>query len=285
MQDLAPQAQVPLNPDELPELLEDEEWGWHYGSNLELQQRQQLREMLADNLGVFAFRSEDLVGYTGSAGGFAGVELELTPGTTRVYESERRYSPQHMAIQDEKCAEMQALGWIAEVPTTTQFASNSTCPGKKDVEGNWTERRFCIDFRPLNTHTVPDAYRMPLPEDLFSSLGEPSHLTTLDLRSGFHQLPMHPDSVPLTAFWWRRRLYAYRRMPFGLRNATAVFQRVVDSELERAGLTDCAKVFVDDIIIHSSSFAEHLQHVAAVLQCLQRAGLRVHPRKSTFRYH
>lgn len=123
---------------------------------------------------------------------------------------------------------------------------------------------------------------MPLPEDLFRSLGQPRYLSKLDLRSGFYQLPLHPDDCCKTAFWWRKRLFQFTRMPFGLRNATAAFQRVVDQELRRAGLTGCAKVFVDDILIHSDTFEDHVRHVEAVLQCLQRCRLRAHPRKSTF---
>lgn len=267
------------------DLVEDPEYHWHYGTQLSPGQLAELKEVLQRNLGAFAFKAADLVGYSGGGADYPGVVIELESGVSRVYEEERRYSLQHMAVQDQKCQELLDLGWIEEVPTTNPFASNTTCPAKKDAQGNWTDSRFCVDFRNLNRHTRPDNYRPPLPEQLFNSLGQPRFLTTTDLRSGFHQLCMAPESVSMTAFWWRRRLFAYKRMPFGLRNATAEFQRVVDRELAAAGLSHCAKVFVDDLLIHSDSFAEHLKHVEAVLQCLERVGLRIHPAKTCFRCH
>jgi hypothetical protein len=100
------------------------------------------------------------------------------------------------------------------------------------------------------------------------------------MKSGFHQLLLHPNSRSKTAFWWRRRLYQWLRRPSGLRNATAAFQRVMDTELQKAGLTHCAKVFVDDVI--TDTFEQHLEDVEAVLQCFVRCGLRVHPKKSSF---
>jgi hypothetical protein len=239
--------------------------------------------MLKRNLEAFAFTPQQLVGYHGSDHDFPGVEIHLQPGVERVYEEERRYGPRHLAIQDAKCSELLECGWIEEVSTTNPFAANSTCPAKKDADGNWTDDRFCQDYRPLNSRSASDNYRAPLPDDLFRSLGHPKYLSKCDMRSGFHQLLLHADSCGKTAFWWRRRLYQWRRMPFGLRNATAAFQRVMDTELQKAGLTHCAKVFVDDVLIFSSSFERHLQHVEAVLQCFLRCGLRVHPKKSSFR--
>ena len=283
LEDLQP---LPGAPDVVePDAVLDELHGWHYGAQLASNpdRLHQFTAMLQRNLDAFAFTADQLVGYTGGDAGYEGVRIPLQPGVTRVFEPERRCSPQHLAIQDSKCQELLDVGWIREVPTTNAFASNTTCPGKKDAEGNWTERRFCIDLRSVNQATIPDSYRPPLPEDLFNSLGHSTYLTKFDLRAGFHQLPLHPDSVAVTAFWWRRRLFAYTRMPFGLRNATAEFQRVVDNELQAAGLTHCAKVFVDDVLVHSATFEEHLQHVEALLQCLRRCGLRAHPKKSSFR--
>jgi hypothetical protein len=279
--DLDPLGSTPDTLD--PAAVADDKYGWHYGSQLTAEQRQQLQQVLEGNLEAFAFTPEQLVGYHGSDHDFPGVEIHLQPGVQRVYEEERRHGPRHMAIQDAKCAELLSCGWIEEISTTNPYAANSTCPAKKDADGNWTQERFCQDYRPLNSRSDADNYKAPMPEELFRSLGFPRYLTKCDMRSGFHQLPLHPDSCSKTAFWWRRRLYQWRRMPFGLRNATAAFQRVMDTELQKAGLTHCAKVFVDDLIIFSDSFGQHLRDVEAVLQCFVRCGLRVHPKKSSFR--
>jgi hypothetical protein len=155
-------------------------------------------------------------------------------------------------------------------------------PGKKDSEGNWTERRFCVDFRKINSRTEQDRYQPQLAEELFADVGGAKFFSKLDLRAGFHQIPFTPEIQQVTAFWWGSKLFCYKRMPFGLKNATAAFQRIVDYELGRRELTHCSRAFVDDIIIFSDTIEEHIQHVADVITCLKDCGLRAHPDKSIF---
>jgi hypothetical protein len=112
-------------------------------------------------------------------------------------------------------------------------------------------------------------------------------LTALDLRSGFHQIPMHPDSISKTAFWYASgthppQLLAYTRMPFGLKNAPAKFQRVMDAELARGGCAEFAFAYIDDLIIVSDTWDEHLRHVDQVFKTLASCNLKIHPDKSVF---
>jgi hypothetical protein len=72
-----------------------------------------------------------------------------------------------MAIQDAKCTELLGCGWIEEISTTNPYAANSTCPAKKAADGNWTQERFCKDYRPLNSRSEADNYKAPSPEDQF----------------------------------------------------------------------------------------------------------------------
>lgn len=106
-----------------PAALTDEQHGWHYGAQLAAspQQLAQFKAMLQRNLDAFAFDLSQLEGYRSTEGEFAGVQIPLQPGVTRVYEDERRYGDRHMAVQDPKCAELQQLGWIQEIPTTNFF--------------------------------------------------------------------------------------------------------------------------------------------------------------------
>jgi hypothetical protein len=91
-------------------------------------------------------------------------------------------------------------------------------PAKKNALGEWADIRFCIDYRMTNLHAVPDRHTMPLAEDLFRDLAGKKIFSSLDLRSGFHQLPVDPDSQPITAFHWPGKgLYAYKRLSFGLK--------------------------------------------------------------------
>ena len=122
--------------------------------------------------------------------------------------------------------------------------------------------------------------QVPVADELFQQLGDSSVFTKLDLRSGFYQLPLEEASKELTAFWWGSALYQFTRAPFGIKTCPAAFQQMMDTEMQAAGLTGCTKVFMDDILIHSSSVEEHLIHLRAVLTALKNCGLRAHPEKS-----
>ena len=125
-----------------------------------------------------------------------------------------------------------------------------------------------------------DKYGMP--EEIFQKVGKAVVFSKLDLRQGFLQIPIVEGDQAKTCFWVGNRLMAYRRMPYCLRNASAHFQRVMDTELALAGLDHCAVAFIDDVLIWSGSPEQHEKDVAAVLDMLQACGLRAHPDKSIF---
>jgi hypothetical protein len=85
-----------------------------------------------------------------------------------------------------------------------------------------------------------------------------------------------------TAFWWGNRLFRFKRLPMGLRNATACFQRVLDREIAQAGLSHCVRTFVDDVIVFTQTAEEHIEAVGRMLDMLYSCGLRAHPDKSIF---
>lgn len=258
--------------------IKDEEHGWSYGQSdiASEEQMQQLRDLLVANKGVFAYSLKDMPGYKG-----APCQFKMMPGA-RAWSKARPYSPLEEEIRDEKCGELSEASIIVERDTCCDFAANPTMPAKKDPEGNWTERRFCIDWRNANNQMCSDGYVPPLPEQIFGTIGGSKVFSKLDLRSGFHQIPIHEDSQHVTSFWWQRKLYQFTRLPMGIKTAVAIFQRTMDEVLQRAGLPHCACVFVDDVIVHSQTMEEHLQHLEAVLRALHEVGLRLHPSKSVF---
>ena len=117
-------------------------------------------------------------------------------------------------------------------------------------------------------------------EELFQSLGKSRFFSKIDLRAGYFQLPIAPGSQDYTAFWWGTSLYKYVRVPFGLKQAPAAFQRVMDLELGGAGCSGFTKTFIDDILVHSETFEDHIKHLRAVFTVLHRCGLRAHPEKT-----
>ena len=134
---------------------------------------------------------------------------------------------------------------------------------KKD--GKW---RLCIDYRALNKITVKNRYPLPKVEELMDRLHGARYFTKLDLSSGYHQIRVKEADIHKTAFVSRYGLFEYTVMPFGLCNAPATFQRIMN-HLLRDGLDEFVLVFLDDILIYSRTKEEHLQHIRAVLKKLQ----------------
>jgi hypothetical protein len=151
-------------------------------------------------------------------------------------------------------------------------------PAKKGPDGKFTDKRFALDLRRVNEHTIADKYRLPLPEELFRKMQGSKFMTKVDCRAGFFNIALHDNHV--ITCWWGSKLYRFTRLPFGWVNSTAVFQRIMDHELQSAGLTHCAVVFVDDVCVHSDTMEQHIQDVRRLLQRFKKVGLRAHPGKT-----
>ena len=185
------------------------------------------------------------------------------------------------AVRQELARQLRDMqsGSIIE-PSSSPWASPVVLVRKKDGS-----LRFCMDFRLLNSLTKPDVFPLPLMYDLLDQLQRSKYFSTLDLTSGYWQVQLHHDSREKTAFITHQGLYHFRVMPFGLKNAAAVFQRLMQRVL--AGLNppngpDFVSVYLDDILIFSETFEAHLEHICHVLQRLTAAGLKLKPGKCHF---
>ena len=129
--------------------------------------------------------------------------------------------------------------------------------------------------------TKLDVFPLPRIDDTLDMLSQSKQFTTLDLASGYWQVRMDPDSQEKTAFVTYAGLYEFKVMPFGLCNAPATFQRLMEAVL--AGLTrKICMVYIDDIVVFSQTFDDHLSHMDQVFDRLRRAGLRLKPNKCDF---
>jgi hypothetical protein len=141
--------------------------------------------------------------------------------------------------------------------------------------------RFCVDYCALNECTVKDKFPIPVVEELLDELHGARFFTKLDLRSGYHQVRVHPDDVEEIAFQTHHGHFEFLVMPFGLSNAPATFQALMNLVL-RPFFRRCVLVFFDDILVYSTSWTEHLQHLRAILEVLRTHGLHVKHSKCTF---
>ena len=184
----------------------------------------------------------------------------------------RRLPPQK--LQDAKRAflEMERMGICRKA--SSPWASPLHMVKKSD--GTW---RPCGDYRRLNLVTTPDHYPLPNMEDLTGALHGARIFTKMDLLKSYFQVPVNPADIPKTAIITPFGTYVFAYSTFGLRNAGATFQRLMDSIL--GDLPFCS-IYVDDILIFSKSPEEHLGHVRTVLKRLQDNGLVVRFDKCTF---
>ena len=157
------------------------------------------------------------------------------------------------------------------------WASNIVPVRKKDGK-----LRFCVDYRQLNQRTIKDAYAIPRMEDTLDLLHGKKWFSTLDLKAGYWQVEMEECDKPYTAFTvGPLGLFEFNRLPFGLSNSPATFQRLMERVLGDLNMSICL-AYLDDILIFSESYEDHLKHIEMVIQRIKEAGLKLNPSKCKF---
>ena len=236
--------------------------------NLSPLQQQQLNELFKEFQDVFSQGDDDL-GNTPLLE--HGIETHGPP-------LRQPYWRQNPAVCREEMTQVQQMLSSNVIrPSNSPWASPVVMVKKKDGS-----LRFCVDFRQLNAATIKDAHPLPRIDDLLDALHGAKWFSTLDLKSGYWQVPIAEQDKEKTAFRTSSgQLFEFNQVPFGLCNAPATFSHLMDRVLAGLHWETCL-FYLDDIIVFSSTWEEHLARLREVFERLRHAKLKLGAAKCTF---
>lgn len=237
----------------------------HQNEDLPLDEQDRLKDLLTRWGDVFAAHEEDF--------GRTGVIKHPIP-TGMAPPIRERYRPIPPSLY-QKVREL--LNGMIQTGVVRESTSPWAAPIVLVRKKNGT-LRFCVDYRKLNAVTHKDAHPLPRIEETLTTLTKASYYSTLDLASGYWQIEVAEDDREKTAFCTPFGLYEFERMPFGLCNAPATFQRLMQRCLGSL-ITESALVYLDDVIVYSPDFDTHVRHLEAVFERLRSYGLKLRPDK------
>ncbi|UYV82368.1 hypothetical protein LAZ67_21001831, partial [Cordylochernes scorpioides] len=185
-----------------------------------------------------------------------------------------RVSPSERKVIQEEVDRMMEMGVVQ--PSESPWASPVVLVRKKD--GSVI---FCVDYRGLNKMTKKDVYPLPWVDDALDCLRGANIYSTIDLKAGYWQIGIDEADREKTAFITPDGLFEFKIMPFGLCNAPATFERMMDNLLKGLRWTICL-CYLDDVVIFADNFPDHLRRLEVVLNCFKRAGLKLNPGKCSF---
>lgn len=240
----------------------------HVDSDIGSEHAVKLTKLLNDYRDCFAFSAKELGCVTNTE-----MNIKLNDTTPVVYRPYRLSHSERKVVRD-MVQELEDSGIVKE--SSSDYASPVILVRKKT--GDY---RLCVDFRALNKKTVKEHYPLPRIDDQLDSLSGHKYYTSLDLASGYYQIPMAETSKHLTAFVTPDGHYEFNRMPFGLVNAPSAFQRAVNSILGNARFKE-AYAYMDDVIIPSKTIEEGLEKLEGILELFRNCGITLNLSKCYF---
>lgn len=187
--------------------------------------------------------------------------IPLVPGAKPHFRPLKVYSPAELEVINDMVGTLLKQGLI--VPSTSSWGAAIVLAKKKDGT-----LRPCVDWRVLNSYTIPDRHPLPLTEQIFSALNGAQYFSSADLQGGYFQVRLREDEQHLTAFRVPQGLYQFTVLGQGLRNSPASFMRIM-SKIFAQQIGRFVLVYMDDILIFSKTQEEHIEHVKEVLQVLR----------------
>ena len=252
----------------LTELLDEELTALVTKSDLvEPEDIQRLKELLSRHTKAFGLKDE--VGRTDK------VQHGINTGDAQPFKIPYRRLPlAKKALAEGEIVKQLKQGVI--VPSSSPWSSPVNMTTKKDGT-----IRFCIDYRKLNGLTKKNSYPLPRIDETLDSLGGNAWFCTLDLQSGYWQIGMNPDDIEKTAFSSHMGLFEYNVMPFGLCNAPATFEAMMETLLADLLWKKCL-VYLDDVIVFGKTFHECAENLEEIIKRIHANGLKLKPKKCNF---
>ena len=233
--------------------------------DLDADQQEQLWQLLMEFRGCFSCDEEEL-------GQTSLVQHTIDTGdAVPIRQRPRRLPLGRQDAAEQALVKMQRAGIIE--PSESPWASPVVMVPKKG--GEW---RFCVDYRRLNGVTKKDSYPLPRVDECLDLVAGSTWFSSLDLRSGYWQVPLAEEARAKTAFCTGKGLWQFKVLCFGLCNAPATFERLMERVLAGVPHTECL-VFLDDILAHGSSFEAAMAALRKVMERIKGAGLKLHPDK------
>ncbi|XP_012833285.1 PREDICTED: uncharacterized protein LOC105954155 [Erythranthe guttata] len=242
------------------------------GTRMDSETAERLISFLRDHQDVFAWSPRDLIGIDPT---IAIHRLNVKPDAGPVKQKRRHFGAEKDRIIGEEVKKLLEAGHIKEVRFPT-WLSNAVLVRKTD--GRW---RMCIDFRDLNQACPKDHYPLPRIDQLVDSTAGCAMLSMMDASQGYHQIRLGEEDQPKVSFVTSTGTYCYVVMPFGLKNAGATYQRLVDT-MFRAQLGRNMEVYVDDMLVKSKETNEHIDDLRETFTTLRKYGMKLNPTKCAF---
>jgi len=243
-----------------------------FDSNMNCKQVNQLKQLIYKYRNIFQWSEFD-VGKTDI------IEHEIDTGTKSPIRQKQYKLPVSAQNEIKKQIESMLKNGIIET-SNSPWCSPILIVKKKSEDGS--ERyRLCIDFRKVNSHTVKDAYPIPNMEETRDAVGGATMFSSLDMSSGYWQIPLRSEDRQKTAFAALNGLFQFRVMPFGLCNAPSTFQRLMNALLSGLTWEQCL-VYLDDIIVFANNFETHIQRLENVFKRFEASKLKLNPDKCKF---
>nr|CAI5850695.1 unnamed protein product [Callosobruchus analis] len=188
--------------------------------------------------------------------------------------------PYRMA-ESEKCKLRAIIAELLEAGIIRESHSSYASPALLVSKKNCDEKRLCVDYRALNAITIKENFPLPLIEDLLDRLRNCRYFSSLDFKSGYHQIAMSSNSIGKTAFITPDNLYEYTRVPFGLCNAPAIFQRAMNLLFRKIN-TKNILIYLDDVLVVSETIELNINTLKEIFQLLQENNITLNLSKCHF---